>query len=431
MAGISGPCPLCSAYVTSPPAEKQVKSQPPRKEAAPPADADNPRIWLQPHLVENEEARRTARPRRTGLYVTAGIILFAGGVAGALKMWAPPEPEKKAAAVAPEPLRPRPAVRPEILAADEPPGVIPAPSPGPAGRLPAAPTAIARNLSGAPLPAVPVTATPAPAAKPVASPPDAGPEVKSPPPEPAKPELKPGEMSEAEKEIRKIVPVTGHLSKPGTALIRFLAAPKWQERLRYSLAPEKVKPLMEAYYKTWPDGPVIPEDIKLTRIEPTEEDPNRKYYAFLLFLPDKEAGIPVSIEETKNGCLVEWCSFVESKDQVLAKFFDGWRKEPGTFRVMARRSHYFSDDVPDQKKKECLGISAPDATGPFTVWLDKDNPDFGRYFAKGDRQRWDVSSPLVITCQWEKTEKGAQYVRVRDVVVDTWHPDLLPDASKK
>ena len=54
-------------------------------------------------------------------------------------------------------------------------------------------------------------------------------------------------------------------------------------------------------------------------------------YAFVVFLPDVENGIPVSVEDTKEGFLVEWCSFVECKDQMLSKFFSSWRKEPGTY----------------------------------------------------------------------------------------------------
>jgi hypothetical protein len=33
---------------------------------------------------------------------------------------------------------------------------------------------------------------------------------------------------------------------------------------------------------------------------------------------------------------------------------------------------------------------------------------------------------MVITCQWEKTDKGVQFVRLRDVVADSWHPEMLP-----
>lgn len=236
-------------------------------------------------------------------------------------------------------------------------------------------------------------------------------------------------MSPAEKEIRKVVPAEGRLEKAGNAMIRFFAAPTWQERLKFTLAASKVKPLMEQHYRKHPDGPVIPEDVKLTRIEPTEGDPNRKYYAFVVFLPNHENAIPVSIEDTKDGFLVDWCSFAEAKDQTLAKFYKEYRKEPGTFRVLVRRSHYFGDDIPERDTKECLEVIAPDTTGPFPLWLDKSSVNYTKYFAKGERARWDISSMMVLTLQWEKTSKGAQYVRLRDVIADSWHPALLPAPS--
>ncbi len=399
-AGVSGPCPLCATHVTSPPVEERPAKQPPRKIIPAEEEATGePRVWLEPHLVKE---------KRTGMalwgaapYITVIILALTAGLAGAWKLWEPASGEKTVITVSPEPPSgPGPVAGPQVVAIDESPD---APVP-PGAEVPSARSAgVAANA--APPAKTPVAESPKPGSDAAAG------------------------LSEEEKQIRKVIPMDGFLAKPGAALVHFLAAKTWQERLKYTLAPEKAKPLMEVYYKTQPDGPVVPEDIKLLRVEATEEDANRKYYGFLLYLPDVEYGIPVSVEDTKSGCLVEWCSFAETKDRLLEKFFAAFRKEPGTFRVLARRCHYFSDDVPEQDKKECLEVVAPDNTGPFTVWLDKKNPDHAKYFAKGERQSWDVSSPLVITCQWEKTDKGAEYVRLTNVLVDSWHPDLLPASA--
>ncbi|HEX2749402.1 MAG TPA: hypothetical protein VHM91_15440 [Verrucomicrobiales bacterium] len=422
MAGISGPCPICGIEVTSPqpwtnpgPVVLQNEIVPPLvlEESAARREKVEERVWLQPQLmVDAEPAVAAPRASRTGWFIAAGVLIFAGGVAGAWKLWEPEKPapviDKPASPLSETRILPS---RPAVLASAEeiPPPSEEMPLPPPAS------TAVARNLS----------ATPTPAASVPVSDPSDDPGVKT----PARASAQATEMSAAEKEIRKVVPVKDNLEKPGTALIRFFAATTWQERLKYSLAPEKVKPLMEEHYKTFRDGPVIPEDIQLTRIEGTEEDGERKYYAFVVFLPECENGIPVSVEDTKNGCLVEWCSFVEAKDQTLAKFCKTYQKEPKTFRVLVRRSHYFENDVPDQDRKECLEVVAPDTAGPFHVWLEKDSAACTRYFSKAERSRWDISTMMVISCQWEKTAKGVQYVRLREVVADSWHPDMLPAST--
>ena len=166
--------------------------------------------------------------------------------------------------------------------------------------------------------------------------------------------------------------------------------------------------------------------MELTRMEPMEDDPKRHYYAFIIFMPGKEEGVPVSVEETKAGCLVEWSTFIEGKDGLLNKFYKAYQKGPQTFRVLVRRGHYFVDDVPNQDRRSVFDLSPPDGTGPYKLWIDKDSVAYSKHFATGDRTRWEISSMMVVTLEWEKTETGATFVRLRDIVADTWHPGMLP-----
>ncbi len=416
LAGITGPCPYCGTEVTSPKAASVPSNQPVRQKrggAGPGVVAGMP--WHPSHSMSQDETV-VMRPRRTGLMVAAGFAIFAGGVAGAWKLWEPAEnvavvieSEKEPGAAEAPPVK-QPAPRPEVLASANEDPLPPAADEMPQTNLTDLPAAMARNVS--------TTAAVAARVAPVASP-DPKTSV-SPVP------VSPLSLSEDEKEIRRIVPATGHLEKPGAALIRFFSAKTWQERLKVSLAPEKVGKLMEAYYKEHTDGPIVPEDIELTRLEAMEDDPSRHYYAFLAFMPGKEEGIPVSVEETKSGCLVEWCTFIEGKDGLLAKFYGGYRKEPGLFRVLVRRGHYFEKDVPNQDGRVVFDISPPDASGPYKMWLNKDSEACKKYFATGQRTKWEISSMMVLSLQWEKAANGAEFVRLHDVVADTWHPAMLP-----
>jgi hypothetical protein len=437
LAGISGPCPYCATHVTSPAAPAPVSAirawNPP---AAPPEPEEEEILdpvreskqWLQAHMMTPEEtAPLPSRPRYRGLKMAAGIAVFAGGVASAYHFWSPPDkplPAPQAAEPA-TPVDEPPTPRPDALATAEnampPEDIIPAPSEEiPATSLNPAGSAVAQNVSTAP--AAPVAVAPS-----VPSGPESSLLPDIPPEEAAV--TTPGNGPPIEAEIHKVVATGGHLARPGTALVRFFAAKNWQERLQYTLAPEKMKGLMEAYYKTAGDGPIIPEGVELTKIEATEEDSNRKYYAYVAFFSGIPDGVPISVEDTKDGCRVEWRSFIECRDQLLSKFYSGFKKEPQTFRVLVRRGHYFDKDVPNQSGKVVFDIRPPDGTGPWKMWADKNSVAYTRNFTSEQGARWDISSVMVLTLQWEKAPNGAEYVRLRDVVADSWHPDMLPKGS--
>jgi len=421
--GISGPCPFCGTVVSSPPRTQAVAlvrdgdtSEAPATDIA----DEEPRTWRQVEPMTEEQTVLPFRPRHTGLKVAAGMALFAGGVAGVWKIWEKETPvtvQPKTEEAAPLTVIPR--ARPAALAtAGEP---VPEELPEPANEIPPVPSlvvppVVAREVSTAPSGSVvvqPVSIRETPLV------PDGSAAAT------AHSAVTAGPMSDAEKEIRRVVPTGGPLAAPGQALIRFFAARNWQERLPYTLASQKVKPHMQAHYKTHPDGPIIPADIELTGMAPVEDDPSRHYFAFMVYFKDRLEGVPLSVEETKQGCLIEWSSFVEGKDMLLEKFYSGWRKEPGTFRVLIRRGHYFEDDVPDKDSKVVFDINPPDRTGPYKLWLDQNSPLWKKTFANGDKLPWNQVAKMVLTLQWEKTAKGAEYVRLREVAADSWHPELV------
>jgi hypothetical protein len=421
--GISGPCPFCGSIVSSPRRMSQAAVAD-LSFANDPVTADEPRIWRQPQLMTPEQTVLPRRSGRLGLKVAACAALFVGGVAGTWKLWhgdsQQTPPQNPVGELLPKvPSRPVPA---SLSVSEEPDESLPPPSDQIPSALPPVPTAVARNVSTAPSPVVSLSSPPEPAplfpetTKGVNAHPSA--EAPSNPPGSAG-------LSAAEREIRRVVPHGGALAAPGNVLVRFFAAKTWTERHKYVLAPGRVKPLMEAYYKIHADGPIIPEDIELMRMDAVEEDPTRHYFAFLVYFPDRPDGVPISVEETKTGPLVEWTSFAEGKDMLLEKFYSKYRKEPGTFRALVRRGHYFESDVPDQKEKMVFDINPPDRTGPYKMWLDKDSAAVGRHF-RDNQFGWNTVAMMVVTLKWERTSSGAEYVRLLEVAADSWHPEVLP-----
>ena len=420
-AGISGPCPFCATEVTSPMLAR-VAAVPVRGLSR---EGEESPGWKRAVPMTAEQTVLPGRARHTGWKVAACVGLFAGGVAGTVKLWDRERPGISSQSEQEEtPLVTAPRPRPPVLARADEGASLPPPADTVPAAPPPAPGALARNVStasprAARVPVVP----PAPVSQPTLFPENEA-AVQAGAAASHSKETAPARMSAEEKEIRRVVPATGALAVPGGALINFFAAKNWQERLPYCLAAEKVKPLMEAYYKVQKDGPIVPEDIELTRMEPVEEDPARHYFAFMVYFPGRVAGVPLSVEETKTGCLVEWTSFAEGKDLVLEKFCAGYRKETGTFRVLVRRGHYFEKDVPDQDGKLVLDVCPPDRSGPYKVWLEKESVAATQHFS-ARKFDWDTVAMMVVTLQWEKSADGVEYLRLREVAADSWHPEML------
>ena len=481
MAGVTGPCPYCGVEVRSP-------EVPPPAGAVPVAEIPvaGPCVWtasamappsagvseLQP--PDSVPLMAAATEARSGRGAIVAAVVVAGFAAGGLFGWQ--EWQKRKAApgsgkVAPAPLAglsepeapaPRPAA--EIPAAGSPDKsgkaptaaeqraastvaavpVVPAgmavEKPGGFPEGPGADPAIAGGPVAEPepdtMPTPAVAATPTAAesavapAEAVPPPPDANgadPTDKSLWPDGVPPETKMAAPDAAvAARIADVIPKAGYLAKPAAALAAFLAAPNWQERLKHTLSPDKMRPLMETYYKAAKDGPIVPEAVEFTRAVPTEADPKRKYYAFVVFASGVEGAIPVSVEDTPKGCLVEWRSFVEGHDRLLEKFYGGYRAEPDEFRVLLRRTHYFEKDVPAQDQKLVFEIQPPTTNCAFYAWLDKSSNAYGKYFASGERAGWDATSLVVVRLQWVREEGGVEWVRIADIVAEDWHPDSLP-----
>ncbi|MEY3897176.1 MAG: hypothetical protein RLZZ214_2697 [Verrucomicrobiota bacterium] len=106
------------------------------------------------------------------------------------------------------------------------------------------------------------------------------------------------------------------------ALRAFLVAPDWASRSAYVLFPEKVRGAMEAYSREVPDGPT---PFTAIAVKQTQIDEKSGHTLFIFFVSTEAfpTGIPVAVQETPGGWLVDWQSFVEFRDQLFQKFVDG------------------------------------------------------------------------------------------------------------
>ncbi len=208
-------------------------------------------------------------------------------------------------------------------------------------------------------------------------------------------------------------------AKPAAdALIEFLNAGDLKERMRHTLASNSMKPLMERYYQAQPSGPIRVDAIGLVRLDPKPQMGGGAHAVFGVESRTWEYPIPVMLEETPEGFKVDWLSFVEFKDRLLEKFFEGYQEGPARFHVGITRTHYFEDQVPNADNKDAFRLgSAPPNPYLTSVFVEKDS-QLGRDLK--DRIPWGAQVWAIVDLEWVKLG-SQQWVQLVGVPQLNWY----------
>lgn len=208
-------------------------------------------------------------------------------------------------------------------------------------------------------------------------------------------------------------------------LQKFLNCTNLAERLEFTLASDQMKPLMERYYSVNPDGPVPVDSIGFVRLDRNPQVGGGPHALFGVESKKWEFPIPVMLESSPTGYRVDWLSFVEFKDRVLEKFFQGYQPGRARFHVGITRQHYFGDDVPDGGGKEAFRVStAPPNPFLTTVFLDKAS---ALSHELREQIPWGAQVWAIVELEWAKVGTQ-QWVELAAVPQLNWYS--VPTAPK-
>lgn len=219
--------------------------------------------------------------------------------------------------------------------------------------------------------------------------------------------------------------ITDEAKPAAEALQKFLKSANLQERLQHTLASDVMRPIMERYYASNPDGPIVVDAIALVRYDPKPQVGGGAHAVFGLESKTWEFPVPVMLEMNNGRFRVDWLSFVEFKDRLLEKFLAGHQDGPARFHVGITRTHYFDDKVPNASSKDVFLIS-PAPPNPFSsmIFLDKDS-DLGRELR--DKIPWGSQVWAIVELEWMKL--GTQsWVQLSAVPQLNWYS--VPSAPK-
>ncbi len=219
--------------------------------------------------------------------------------------------------------------------------------------------------------------------------------------------------------------VTEEAKPAAEALKKFLSARSLDERLQHTLAADVMKPIMQRYYSSNSEGPILVDAIALVRYDPKPQIGGGAHAVFGLESKTWEFPVPVMLEMNEGRFKVDWLSFVEFKDRLLEKFLSEPQEGPARFHVGITRTHYFEDKVPNTAAKDAFRIS-PAPPNPFTsvIFVEKES-DLGRELR--DKIPWGAQVWAIVELEWMKAGPQ-QWVQLSGVPQLNWYS--VPAAPK-
>jgi hypothetical protein len=202
------------------------------------------------------------------------------------------------------------------------------------------------------------------------------------------------------------------------ALRAFLNAPDWASRSAYVLFPEKVRGAMEAHSHEFPDGPTPFTSIA---VKQTQIDENSGHTLFIFFVSTEAfpTGIPVAVQETPGGWLVDWQAFVEFRDQLFQKFADGPADRTGRFHLIVSPPPAERAAKTENEHFVSFLLSAPLDQAPQIAFVKKASEFFETF--QSATATGGFFTPVLEVAK-RQTADGKNYLEVLRVTATDWLP---------
>jgi hypothetical protein len=195
----------------------------------------------------------------------------------------------------------------------------------------------------------------------------------------------------------------------------FFEAASIDQQLSFARDPQRVRPLMENYYRSHPRTPL--EWKNLGWILPVEEEGYRLGYAQAVFANAE----PVSliIEEMADGTFrVDWESSVRYSEIDWTDFITTQPSAPTLFRVVASKPQHIPPEAAPMGS-ELLEIRHPDDNDVVYAYFDRKDPKFQPLLQQLQTGNWkDV--PLTLRLCFPGPTGSGKNARIADVEGKGW-----------
>ena len=217
---------------------------------------------------------------------------------------------------------------------------------------------------------------------------------------------------------------------------QFLLADTVEDKLPLVRFPEKVKPLMDLWYKGRPD-----KSIKASRDELAETltkflhiDGAKFIVVTMLTEPDAEYKMYAVESSPSEGLKVDWETAVGWQAMTVEEFIKGKPTTPQPFRVQAAPGDYYNGQYADESKWCAVNLSYP-GNADFNLYgyVERGTPTGDRlmrlmgYHETRDasgKSKWELiqptSVPLILAIAYLREGSDPKQVTIHEVLHEQW-----------
>ncbi len=200
----------------------------------------------------------------------------------------------------------------------------------------------------------------------------------------------------------------------------YLMARSVEEKLKYVRHPERVKPLLEDYYKR---HEMKPEKFRqFERIRPMGLDK----FSFVYGLVELESGDQhqLLIEQLEDGSFrVDWESDVCYLPVDWKDYLKGKNKESVVMRVFIEPDTFFAYEFSDETRYDCYKLTTRDADDHLFGFVEKGSKvaeDIGHFIKHVQEFGSDNPEPLMLRIRFPENTRSKKCVWIEDLVAPRW-----------
>jgi hypothetical protein len=238
------------------------------------------------------------------------------------------------------------------------------------------------------------------------------------PPKASPPQASPSPGTESDHDLQTSViqDIESKRSKIESTVRGFFEAKEVEQKLAFARDPQRVRPLMEDYYRNHPKKHLVWKGLGW--ILPVEEPGYRLGYAQALFT-DADP-VSIIIEEQKDGSFrIDWESSVRYGEIDWKEFIRTKPESPKLFRVIASKARHTPPGEAAPQNTEVLEIKHPDGDDTIYAWFDRKDPKFLPLIQQLQSGNWN-NVPLTLRLCYPGFSESGRSVKIADVEGKGW-----------
>ncbi len=210
----------------------------------------------------------------------------------------------------------------------------------------------------------------------------------------------------------------------------YLMAASIEEKLRYVRHADRVKPMMEKYYRTHamkPEGFRNFERIRSMGLESLS-------FVFGQVELNNGNKHKLLLEQLEDGSFkVDWESDVCYLPIAWGEYLEKGPTEPVVMRVYIKRDHFYAYEFKDENRLDSYQLTTRDSDDHLFGFVEKDSTvglDVRRFLKKVEDQGGGAREPLMLQLRFPENSHSRKCVWIEALVAPRWTYAKSPDSEE-